>query len=90
MYDAYSGHMSFQVLQLFRDNKLIVLAIPAHTSGELQPCDIVVFSVYKHALDDVIQDLNEPDEVQALSMFDYCACMRTAFYKSFTRENIIS
>lgn len=41
-------------------------------------------------MDDVNKNLIQPDKVQALYMFDYCASMRSAFYKSFTRTTIIS
>ena len=49
-YDAYRAHLSLRVLELFKDNGIIVYAIPARTSGKLQPCDVVLFAVFKAAL----------------------------------------
>lgn len=50
IYDGYKSHMSLQVLELFSQNKIIVYDLPAHTSGNPQPLDVVAFSVFKSSL----------------------------------------
>lgn len=87
-YDGYAAHMSLPVLQLFRTNNIVVYALPAHTSGKLQPLDVVAFSVYKRNLNNLIAKVVRADATDELDMFHFCAIMREAFYESFTRENI--
>ena len=62
IYDSYAAHMSMRVLEIFRRDRIVVYAIPAHTSGKKQPLDVVVFDVYKQELDDSILRALRPDE----------------------------
>eukprot|EP00171_Calliarthron_tuberculosum_P008123 IDg8123t1 len=49
-YDGYRSHMSLEVLQYFEKHNVAVYALPAHTSGKTQPCDVVLFSAFKARL----------------------------------------
>ena len=42
--DGYYGHIQFQVLRLLRENHVIFVVLPAHTSHCLQPLDVGVFA----------------------------------------------
>lgn len=46
--------MALNVLNLFRDNGLVVYASSDHTSDKRQPLDVVAFSAFKNALNDVL------------------------------------
>lgn len=41
--DGYSCHIAFKRLFLFKENNIIVLGLPAHTSHVLKPLQIAVF-----------------------------------------------
>ena len=43
VFDGYRSHMSLRVLELFEADRTIVYALPAHTSGNTQPLDVVLF-----------------------------------------------
>ena len=45
IYDGYRSHMSLSVLQLFAENNIVVYALPAHTSGKIQPLYVLSFAV---------------------------------------------
>ena len=47
IYDGYRAQMSLEVLQLFKQNGIIVYALPAHTSGKTQPLDLICFAIFK-------------------------------------------
>ncbi|PXF46035.1 hypothetical protein BWQ96_04210 [Gracilariopsis chorda] len=47
--DGYGAHCSYKVLKLFKDNNIVVVGLPAHTSHRTQPPDFSVFSPYKTA-----------------------------------------
>jgi len=87
-YDAYRAHLSLEVLELFSANNIIVYAVPAHTSGKSQPLDVVLFSSFKNALNDVALRCTSPDITQKLGIFEFFSFFREAYAKSFTTTNI--
>lgn len=87
-YDAYRAHTTLSVLELFKKNNIIVYALPAHTSGKTQPCDVVLFDAFKTALKETMTRLVEKEEYRDLDMFDYCSILRDAYHKAFTRDSI--
>lgn len=88
IYDAYRSHMTLAVLELFRDNNIEVLALPAHTSGKTQPCDVVLFSAFKARLNECVQLATAGGSVCEFDTYDFCGMLKDAFYSSFTRQNI--
>jgi len=59
-----------------------------HTSGKLQPLDVVVFSAFKAALNKAITGVLKADATREFNMFDYSSLLRAAYEKAFTRKNI--
>lgn len=47
-YDGARANMRSEVLQLCLDTKVVVMALPVHTSNRAQPLDISVFGPLKH------------------------------------------
>ena len=87
-YDAYRAHMSVRGFTLFLDHGVIAYALPAHTSTALQPCDVVLFSKFKEELNTAITILVSPGNGEILTMYNFCAALRTAYLNSFTTHNI--
>lgn len=50
--DGYGGHIQFDFLNLMKENGVVVVAQPAHTSHVLQPLDVTVFGPYKIYLEE--------------------------------------
>eukprot|EP00171_Calliarthron_tuberculosum_P006015 IDg6015t1 len=90
IYDAYRSHMSLNVLNLFRQNGIVVYALQAHTSGKTQPLDVVVFSAFKNALNESLNAAASSDCLDVYDTFDFCGMLSSAFRKYFTPENVIS
>ena len=88
IFDGYGAHMSLRVLELFRRNRIIAYALPAHTSGTTQPLDVVMFSEYKRELNNAIAATLKTADADQLDMFQYCALMTYAYNRNFTRSNI--
>lgn len=51
IYYGYRLHLPVRFLKLLLEIKFAVYALPAQTSGKTQPCNVVLFDVYKRALD---------------------------------------
>ena len=49
-YDGYAVQLLLRVIDMFRANRIVAYALPAHTSGKLQPLDVVAFSVFRREL----------------------------------------
>ena len=86
--DGYGSHVQFKTLQLFRKNRIIVVALPAHTSHVLQPLDVSVFSSYKSFLQREIHSYAQ--RKKCLDAFDVSCCIKYAYSASKTSSNIIS
>lgn len=87
IYDAYRSHLSLQVLRLFRDNGVVVYALPAHSSGKTQPLDVVCFSVFKNALNKSLNAAASTDKLDVYDSFDFCGMLKSAFWPAFTEQN---
>ncbi len=45
--DGYTCHLSLEIINMFKQNSIICLILPPHTSHGLQPLDLVLFSSVK-------------------------------------------
>ena len=54
--DGYGAHTSYKALSLLRENKIHVVALPAHTSHRTQTLDYSVFSPFKTYLRNAMND----------------------------------
>lgn len=48
--NCYSTHIQFPFLTFMQETRVLVIALPAHTSHELQPLDVAAFGTYKSYL----------------------------------------
>ena len=86
--DGYGAHVQFNTLQLMKENRVIVIAMPAHTSHRLQPLDVSVFSAYKSYIQKEIHTMAKCKTI--LDAFDIAICIRNAYSSSHTTVNIVS
>jgi len=89
-FDGYRSHMSLRVLQLLHDNSVVVYALPAHTSGKTQPCDVQLFGAFKTRLNEVICEAADPFRISQFDTFDFCNFLRQSMDDTFTRQSIVS
>lgn len=89
-FDACRSHMTLQTLEHFRQHNVIVYALPANTSGKTQPCDAVVFGVYKQEVNSCISKVYGGKRGHIIDLYELCSILRQAFHNAFTRPNIVS
>lgn len=90
IYDAYRSHMHFQALKVLDEGGVIAFALPAHTSGTMQPLDVSVFAPWKSHIDKVLSSMCTPGTDNVFDVFDFCKIMKAAYCDAFTKENIQS
>lgn len=86
--DGYGGHIQLEFLQFMKDNRIVVIALPAHTSHVLQPLDVTVFGPYKSYLQEELHRLSRV--ASHLNAFSVAACIWNAYSKAFVKPNIAS
>lgn len=90
LYDGYRSHMSFCSLKLLHDSVVVVFALPAHTSGKTQQCDVALFDVYKRALNSLMDAVGGVGDLIVNKNWAYGRLMYEAYKRCFTGRNILA
>lgn len=85
---GYHTYMSLDVLELLCRHGVIAYAIPAHTSGRTQPCDLVPLGYFTKQRNKIITSLLPADEATKITMYEYCTLVRNSYYYSHKRSII--
>lgn len=93
-YDGLREHISLQVVKLFLDAKIVIMALPAHTSHRLQPLDVSVFGSLKHFIRTYLSKRASEFLSHGIrhehNLGDICAAIKYGHNASFTVQNINS
>jgi hypothetical protein len=55
--DGFGPHQSLEVQEFCRDNNIIHIRLPSHTSHKLQPCEVSIFGPLKTAYRNLVEDM---------------------------------
>lgn len=84
--DGHSSHYTLRFLEYARDNNIVVLCYPSHSTHVYQGLDVVIFSVLKRAWSD------ERDQFEArgsaVTKLNFMAVYAKAHIRTFTKSNI--
>jgi len=84
--DGHSSHYTLGFLEYARDNHIVVLCYPSHSTHVYQGLDVVVFSILKHTWSD------ERDRFEArgpaVTKLNFLAVYAKAYARTFTESNI--
>ena len=47
VYDGHNSHLTYRTVKAAKDNSILIICLPPHTSGALQPLDVSVFKSAK-------------------------------------------
>lgn len=88
--DNHDSQVSLEVITFAKENGIILLTIPPHTSHKLQPLDRTVYgplkTFYNNACDNWM--LSHPGKT--LTIYEIAECLGHAFPLAFTPRNIES
>ena len=85
--DGHESHISLEFQQICKDNNIIALCMPAHSSHLLQPLDVGCFAPLKKAYGRQIEDLMR-HHVNHITKLEFLPAFKAAFYNSITKSNI--
>ena len=90
--DGFAGHLSFQSLNLLKENNILVVALPAHTSHRMQVLDYTVFSPFKNSLTKRINERIILVGASAMrnDVYTLCELVHEAYKEAVTYKNIVA
>lgn len=88
--DNHESHISIEAVNFCRDNGIVYLSLPPHTSHKLQPLDVGVFGPFKSKLKIAFNDWHVRNVGKTLSIYNIAGLTKSAFLESFTPKNITS
>jgi hypothetical protein len=83
IYDNHESHLCIEVLDIAKDNGVIILTIPPHCSSRLQPLDVAVYGPFKFYYNKSIANW-------MITIYNIAHCMKEAHTKALTPINIHS
>ena len=86
--NGYYAHLQYKTLKLFRDNNIITIAVPSHSTHELQPLDVTVFGACKSFLQRELHRASK--NKKPLIDFDIASIIRSAYSVAFVGPTIAS
>ncbi|XP_049771000.1 uncharacterized protein LOC126117522 [Schistocerca cancellata] len=87
--DNHESHTSITAISYAKENGIILLTLPPHTSHKLQPLDVVVFASFKKLYNTACCDLMA-DTGRSSIIYDVAGLVGRAFPLVFTSQNICS
>ena len=88
--DNHESHVTIQAVDYARDNGIIYLSFPPHTTHRLQPLDVAVFGPFKTKLKTAFNDWHVNNPSKTLSIYNIPKLAKIAYFESFNCKNIIS
>lgn len=88
--DNHESHLSVAAIDFCKDNGIIILTLPPHTSNKLQPLDRTVFGPFKRFFNQGADDWMLSHPGQTLSIYDLAPICMKAWDRSATPSNIKS
>ena len=88
--DNHDTHLSIQIIDLAKDNGVVMLTLPPHCSHKMQPLDRSVYGPFKAFYNQAANAymINHPS--QPITIHDIAQLVGNAFPLAFTPKNITS
>jgi len=88
--DGHSTHNQPEVIRYAKENDVIILCLPPHTTHETQPLDCAVFSPLKTQWRKVSHDFLQSHPGQVITKFNFNGLFAKAWVAAITPGNLIS
>ncbi|KAG9186421.1 hypothetical protein G6011_02977 [Alternaria panax] len=85
--DGHESHCSIDFQDYCKENKIIALCMPPHSSHLLQPLDVVPYSLLKRHYGDGISLLAR-SRIHHINKETFLPAFKAAYEKTFTSENV--
>ena len=86
--DGHASHITIDVIDLARENSIILFCLPPHTTHALQPLDVSVFKSLKSHFSKAVHALSFTKKDFIVSKREFARVVKTPFEKAFSMSNI--
>ena len=86
--DGHSSHFEPQTIRFAKENGIIIICLPPHTTHELQPLDCSLFGPLKLAWSEVCHSFFMQHPGQVVSKMNFNQLFHSAWLKAVTPQNI--
>ena len=86
--DGYVSHITLNVIDLARENDVILFCLPPHTTHALQPLDVSVFRSLKSNFSKVVHALSFAKKDFVVSKREFARVVKVPFERAFSIPNI--
>ncbi|XP_072392249.1 uncharacterized protein [Diabrotica undecimpunctata] len=88
--DGHSSHKGLEVLQVAKENGIVLFCFPPHYSHRVQPLDVGFFSPLQTYYNKEIQNWLKQNSGRLVTHFQVAGLFKTAYLKSATPANAIN
>ncbi|XP_041363761.1 uncharacterized protein LOC121379282 [Gigantopelta aegis] len=88
--DQHDSHGTLEIIECARQENIIILLLPPHTTHWLQPMDRSIFGPFKKAWNSICQDFMNENPGVIVSKVNFCQLFSKAWQKSITEKNVSS
>ncbi|XP_044762023.1 uncharacterized protein LOC123319221 [Coccinella septempunctata] len=88
--DNHESHISIEAINYCRDNGIVCLSFPPHTTHRLQPLDVGVFGPLKSKLKTAFNDWHVSNPGKTLNIYNIPKLTKIPYLESFNGRNITS
>lgn len=86
--DGHASHITIDIIDLARENNIILFCLPPHTTHALQPLDVSVFKSLKSYFSKAVHALSFAKKDFIVSKREFARVVKTPFEKAFSMSNI--
>ncbi|KAH0813918.1 hypothetical protein GEV33_008873 [Tenebrio molitor] len=88
--DNHDSHLAIEALKIAKENGVVILTLPPHTSNKTQPLDVSVYSAFKGYYDAAVQAWLLQHPGLPISIYEIASRVNIAIERSMTPSNIRS
>jgi hypothetical protein len=86
--DGHESHVNAEFKDYCKENNIIAICLPAHSSHFTQPLDVGCYSVLKKMYGAEIEHFIKA-RITHITKPEFFLAFRAAFYRTFTKENVL-
>ena len=90
LYDGHSTHITVDLIQKAQENNIHMFVLPPHSSHQLQPLDVGIFSPFKAALSTECHKLSHTQIGRQVTRQDLPGLIGNAYKSALTVPNLMS
>lgn len=89
LFDGHGSHLTYNVTRIARDNGIILLCLPPHTSHALQPLDVGVFAPMKNDWKNILKTWYRESRLKNVDKAIFPSLLKKLVAISFKSNHII-